>query len=80
MHKETGMKSRGADTTEINVFTWKPLKAIILLELNPWISIFIGKTSKSTNKDEKLGSLRRTAHHKHQWKKYASEPAPPSQH
>lgn len=56
MDKEIGIKSRGVHTIEINVLTWKPLKAIILLELNPWISIFIGKTSKSTNKDKKLGA------------------------
>lgn len=55
MDKETGIKSRGVNTIEINVLTWKPLKAIILLEPNPWVSLFRGKTSKSTNKVENLG-------------------------
>lgn len=55
MDKETGLKARGADTIEINVLTWNPLKAIILLEPNPWVSIFRGKASKFPNKVEKLG-------------------------
>lgn len=66
MGKETDIKSRVADSIEINALTWKPLKAIILLEFNPWISIFIKKRLQSLlTRIKSSGSLRRTTHHKH---------------
>lgn len=39
--QKVDMKVRDIHTTEIIILTWKSLKEIFLLKLNPWIPIFI---------------------------------------